>query len=72
MSGADSIEMCEDIETSMEMQPTEKKPFLSRLNPHEILRREQRLSGYIWYASYGEEIFNIDDVKSLEERSLKV
>jgi len=39
-------------ESLLEERVTEKKRFMSRLNPHELLRREQAMDGALWYAAY--------------------
>lgn len=35
---------------------TEKKAFLSRLNPHELRRRDQLLAGQLWYATFDQDL----------------
>jgi hypothetical protein len=61
---------------------TEKKTFQSRLNPHELKRREQLMSGLLWYAAYDMDINEGSFVELLnrcnykrqsqEQRSLKI
>jgi hypothetical protein len=35
---------------------TEKKIFQSKLNPHELRRKEQALQGLLWYGAYDEDL----------------
>jgi len=35
---------------------TEKKMFRSKLNPHELRRKEQAAQGFLWYGAYDEDL----------------
>ena len=55
VSGAESVN-CDDISYIEEDVATEKKSFKSKLNPHDLIRKEQLAQGYLWYAAYDEDI----------------
>jgi hypothetical protein len=54
VSAADSID-CGDSYIDEEVA-TEKKSFKSKLNPHDLVRKEQLAEGFLWYAAYDEDL----------------
>ena len=51
--------------------------FQSRLNPHELLRREQCNEGYLWFAAYDNDMLDSHyekqyTSKAKEQRCLKI
>jgi len=56
----------------MEERVTEKKKFMSRLNPHELLRREQAMDGALWYGDMLETEFARKYGTHKEQRSLRI